>query len=144
MPLSVILAILFFLAIVLLWRRSQAANDAAEEVMRTVAPDIDGLRSLIAAGHIIAAIKLARRITGQDLKASKELIEALQRGEVTELPAAASTGAENAAATDPELLAHLRAGRTIEATKRWRHLTGAGLAGAKDAVDALAHRVGGG
>ncbi|MEU6866333.1 hypothetical protein ABZ924_24260 [Streptomyces sp. NPDC046876] len=39
-----------------------------------------------------------------------------------------------------EVRALLRAGRTIEAIKAYRGLTGAGLAEAKQAVDALAQR----
>jgi len=42
-----------------------------------------------------------------------------------------------AAGTPPEVVELARNGRKIEAIKRYRELTGVGLAGAKDVVDGL-------
>lgn len=44
--------------------------------------------------------------------------------------------------TDAELLDGLRRGNKIAAIKRYRELTGAGLSASKDAVEALAARLG--
>ena len=49
-------------------------------------------------------------------------------------PGAAAAGSP---ASDPELQRLVRDGKTIQAIKRYRELTGAGLAEAKDAVEAL-------
>ena len=48
-----------------------------------------------------------------------------------------SGAAHDAAIADPQLLAFLEQKHLIEAVKRYRELTGAGLKDSKDAVDAL-------
>jgi ribosomal protein L7/L12 len=126
-------------ALFFLWRWSSSVNEHAEEVMQAVAQDESGVRSLIALDETIAAIKLARKITGLDLKASKELIDSLRgRSDVT-LPirTPVSTDRLLAAARDHQIRASLAGGDTIAAIKRWRELTGHSLVEAKTAVEQL-------
>lgn len=59
-------------------------------------------------------------------------------------PPPPAPGSEGAAERDPRLRELLAAGKKIHAIKRYRELTGAGLKEAKDAVDALDRRYGGG
>ena len=48
----------------------------------------------------------------------------------------------DAADSDPEIIALIREGKMIHAIKRHRDLTGSGLKEAKDAIEAIAARVG--
>jgi ribosomal protein L7/L12 len=133
-----LIAILVVSVIVLI-RRSQAANEHAEELMRIVSQDESGVRSLIAQGETIAAIKLARKVTGLDLKASKELIDSLRGRSDVAFPLRTSVPADRllAAARDHQIRASLAGGDTIAAIKRWRELTGHSLVEAKAAVEQL-------
>lgn len=97
------------------------------------APD-PGVLAALQAGNKILAIKLYRERTGASLKASKEAVDALERGE--RAPAAAP-GSGGDPLQDSALLAAMAAGRKIVAVKRYRELTGASLREAKDAVDSL-------
>jgi ribosomal protein L7/L12 len=125
--------------VILLIRRSQTANEHAEELMKIVSQDEAGVRSLIAQGETIAAIKLARKITGLDLKASKELIDSLRgRSDVTfPLRTSAPTDRLLAAARDLQIRQLIARGNSIAAIQRWRELTGHSLAEAKTAVEQL-------
>lgn len=140
MPAAYIVGIVA-LGVVVLWRRSSAANEHAEEMMRIVPQDESGVRSLIAQGETIAAIKLARKITGLDLKASKELIDSLRgRSGVTFPIRGPGDPADSPTAHDPEILALVARGDTIGAIKRWRELTGQSLVEAKAAIEQLSER----
>ena len=91
------------------------------------------LSSLLQRGQKIAAIKLYRERTGANLKEAVDAIETLQRGEPIE-----SREPNNASPDDPEIVSLLQAGKKIAAIKLYRDKTGAGLATAKAAVEALA------
>ena len=87
-------------------------------------------------GRKIEAIKLYRERTGAGLKEAKDAVEAIERGDMARMPG----GIEGP--LEAGLLGLLREGRKIEAVKRYREATGAGLKEAKDAVEALASRHG--
>lgn len=126
------------------WNRSTMA--ALREQISLVSPDETGVRSLIAQDQRIAAIHLTRKVTGLGLKESKDLVEAMARGDAVsfeKLPANALDGLL-AAAKDAEIHALLRQGDTIGAIKRWRALTGGSLAEAHDAIETLARGLSGG
>lgn len=102
------------------------------------ATDAD-LRRMVQAGDKIGAIKLYRERTGLGLKEAKDAVEALAAG----APVAAPRAAPAAPVALPEgdddeaLRALVRAGRKIEAIKRYRQRTGLGLKEAKDVIDAM-------
>jgi ribosomal protein L7/L12 len=126
-------------ALILLWRWTSSVNEHAEEVMKAVAQDESGVRALIALDETVAAIKLARKITGLDLKASKELIESLRGGREVPFPRLTEVAPERllAAARDRQIRQLIAQGDTIAAIKRWRELTGHSLVEAKAAVEQL-------
>ena len=74
-----------------------------------------------------------RERTGAGLKEAKDAVDAFQRGQ-----APAPTGPGEA--LERELVGLLQRGQKIEAIKRYRERTGAGLKKSEDAVDALAAR----
>jgi len=90
------------------------------------------IRSLLADGRKIEAVKLYREQTGAGLAEAKEAVEALERDE--------ARGAEGPADSDlePEIVSLLEQGRKIEAVKLYREKTGVDLKEAKDAVEAIA------
>lgn len=93
---------------------------------------------LVRHGHKIQAIKLYREASGTDLATAKAFVEELERTlKSAELASATSSGNDDAA-----LRELLRGGQKIEAIKRYRERTGAGLKEAKDAVEALAAEAG--
>jgi ribosomal protein L7/L12 len=103
-----------------------------------VPADEHGVRKLIAAGEMIQAIKLVRSLTSLGLKESKDLVEAMQRGERTALPVRGDAEAP-ATGVSPELEAEVQRlladGERIQAIKLWRERTGWGLAESKEAVE---------
>jgi ribosomal protein L7/L12 len=99
------------------------------------------LPGLIAAGREIEAIKLVRRIRGLGLKEAKDAIDTMKRtGRLPSPASAPPTEAGGPAASDAEVLRLVAAGQLIDAIKRYRELTGAGLAEAKTAVERLGQR----
>jgi ribosomal protein L7/L12 len=94
---------------------------------------LDGrVLALLRDGRKIEAIKLYRDITGAGLKEAKDAVEALEKGgSLASKPTASS-------ADDADILELLREGQKIRAIKLYRDKTGAGLANAKNAVEALA------
>jgi ribosomal protein L7/L12 len=95
------------------------------------------VRSLMAEGQKIEAIKLYRERTGAGLKESKDAVEAIQRGQSA--PAVPASDRD----FEAELVALLERGQKIGAIKLYRERTGVGLKDAKDAVESLAERRGG-
>jgi ribosomal protein L7/L12 len=97
-----------------------------------------GVRQLIDAGELIQAIKLVRSLTSLGLKESKDLVDAMQRGERPEFPMYRPAKAPATGIT-PELEAEvqrlLAGGEKIQAIKLWREQTGWGLVESKDAVE---------
>jgi ribosomal protein L7/L12 len=108
------------------------SNNAEDEDLE------ERIRSLLAEGRKIEAIRLYRDATDASLAAAKEAVEALEQGRSLHL--ANKLDSEFRA----ELLALLQKGQKIEAIKLYRTRTGAGLKDAKDAVEALglAHGLG--
>ncbi len=90
------------------------------------------LTGMLQAGRKIDAIKRFRELTGAGLKEAKDAIEAIEQGRPSALPGKPDEGFES------ELTGMLQAGRKIDAIKRFRELTGAGLKEAKDAIERLA------
>ena len=89
------------------------------------------LRTLLAEGRKIAAIKRYREETGAGLVEAKQAVEALERDEP--LP----TGEPADSSPEAEIVALLQQGRKIKAIKLYREQTGLGLKEAKDAVEAM-------
>jgi len=90
------------------------------------------IRSLLAEGQRIEAIRVYREATAAGLAAAKEAVEALEQGR--SLPVANELDGELRA----ELLALLQQGQKIGAIKLYRDRTGTALASAKALVEALA------
>src|SRR5207302_9114522 len=90
------------------------------------------VRSLLAEGRKIEAIRAYRESTGAGLKEAKDVVDALEQG--------GPFGGRDDAAVDPdsELLELLGRGQKIQAIKVYRERTRAGLKEAKEAVEALA------
>jgi ribosomal protein L7/L12 len=105
--------------------------DANETALPT---DDEKLADLIKRGEKIGAVKFYRERTGVGLKEAVDAIEAMQRG--------GRPPGRSGSATDPsdvaEIVALLEQGKKIAAIKLYRDKTGAGLANAKAAVEALA------
>jgi len=91
------------------------------------------VRDLLGRGEKIEAIKRYRERTGAGLAEAAEAVTAIGRGERPDSPFLLS---------DPDdLLELLRQGRKIEAIKRYRERTGAGLKQAKDRAGPVARIV---
>lgn len=93
-------------------------------------------------GNKIQAIKRLFDLTGLNLQEAKNVIEAIERGEITIREGAPLIhnlipGSRNPteAFYDPQVQAELAQGRKINAIKRVREITGLGLKEAKDLVD---------
>ena len=105
----------------------------------TAAPATDAdLASLVRQGQKIEAIKRYRAQTGAGLAEAKAAVEAIERGE----KAPSGTDAPVPSGVDDELWELLKKGDKIEAIKRYRLRTGASLAEAKAAVEALGRQHG--
>lgn len=90
------------------------------------------LKSLLADGQKIEAVKLYRERTGAGLAEAKEAVEALGRGDA--LPQTQTPASD----VESEVLPLLEGGKKIQAIKLYRERTGVGLKEAKDAVEAIA------
>ncbi len=103
------------------------------------------LLDLIDGGNTIAAIQRHREATGSGLAASKAAVEAMIDSRLSRglRPVEPSHGSEAAVPTpeeafESELLGLLASGRKIEAIKRHRARTGAGLKQSRETVERLA------
>jgi ribosomal protein L7/L12 len=94
------------------------------------------VRTLLAEGRKIEAIKLYRGETGARLKEAKDAVEAIERGQPFLRPEGVDEPFER------ELVTLLGEGKKIEAIKRYRERTGTGLKESKDAVEGLGVRHG--
>lgn len=122
------------------WVRSRASAPPASTASppKHLPTTLEGeVRALLQAERAIEAIKLVRERTGLGLRAAKEAVEALQRGEP--LPAHPTTPrADHGSFDEAEVRRLLSESRVIEAIKLVRTQTGLGLKEAKDLVDELA------
>lgn len=106
-----------------------------------MAEPLDDIRALIAAGKKIEAIKCYRELSGCDLRTAKDAVEAMEAGGEPTAPVIAPASGPLTPA-QIELIRNLALqGNQIEAIKRYRTWTGAGLRDAKLAVDALVGEV---
>ena len=112
----------------------EQAGEKTRETIHENAPKVE--QELSSAGRKIEAIKVYREETGAGLKEAKDAVEAIERGQPFPPQREVDPPFER------ELVALLGEGRKIEAIKRYRERTGAGLKAAKDAVEALAARHG--
>lgn len=93
------------------------------------------LRQLLNENQRIQAVAAYRRRTGVDLMAAVEAIDALSRDQEFNV---SSSDAD----LEWEIVGHLERGEKIGAIKLYRTKTGLGLKEAKDAVEAIEHRMG--
>jgi ribosomal protein L7/L12 len=99
--------------------------------------DLEGhVRTLMAEGRKIEAIKVYREATGAGLKEAKDAVEGL------DLRGGLSHQLDVGEDFEPQLLSLLEQGQKIRAIKVYRERTGVGLKEAKDAVEALGRRHG--
>ena len=97
------------------------------------------VRELAATGRKLEAIKAYREATGADLVTAKNAVESLNSPQaayppqriLVDYPGTAPTGLN----LTPEIMALVEQGNKIQAIKRYRELTGAGLKEAKDKVE---------
>jgi ribosomal protein L7/L12 len=94
---------------------------------------LDDIKAQIAAGNMIAAIKLYRDATGAGLAEAKQAVELIAAGKPPPTGAAPSLSAD----AMEQVSALLMSGKKIEAIRVYRTAVGVGLKDAKDAVDAL-------
>lgn len=124
----------------------RAAHDVQKSAVRNqsthVKPDAD-IESLLAAGQLIAAIKLYRERTGVGLAEAKDAVEQMRdmmrRGDMVQMPhstvGTAHSSTTQASQADVERL--IADAQIVAAVKLQRERTGSGLKEAKDAVDAI-------
>jgi ribosomal protein L7/L12 len=113
--------------------------DSTADARGTATPATeDDLASLVRQGQKIEAIKRYRAQTGVGLAEAKAAVEAIERGEKAPVRGDAPPPAN----VDAELWDLLKRGEKIGAIKHYRERTGAGLAEAKAAVEALARQYG--
>jgi ribosomal protein L7/L12 len=94
------------------------------------------VRSLLAQGRKLEAVKVYKEHTGASLAAAKEAVEAMEPGTVDSSPAEPDSNLET------ELLRLLSQGRKLEAVKIYRDRWGVSLREAKEAAESLAARNG--
>jgi len=130
------------LAVALAWKI--ANYDAPARLRRSLAgasappPSETGVRQLLATGNKIEAIKLLRQIRHIGLKEAKDAVDEMERsGRLPPAVPGAPVPLPGAPAADAELSRLLDSGDLIGAIRRYRELTGCGLAEAKAAVDRL-------
>lgn len=102
-----------------------------------VTPDLEQqVRSLLAQGKKLEAVKIYKNEVGCGLKEAKDAVEALERGD----------GPVQSTVTDADLEADVRRllgnGEKIKAAKLYKERTGASLREAKQAIEAVATRHG--
>jgi ribosomal protein L7/L12 len=122
------------------------ANDLYSQVTLTdlasQSPQLAEMAQLIERRDIIRAIKIFRTVYGVGLKEAKDAVASLMAGESITLPAQPIMVAENNVNASPEIDAQVlqlvRAGKTIQAIKRYRELTNLGLKESKEVIEKIA------
>jgi ribosomal protein L7/L12 len=114
------------------------ADDMADAPGATAPATDADLASLVRQGQKIEAIKRYRAQTGAGLAEAKAAVEAIERGEKPPTV----PGAVPPNDVDADLWDLMKKGEKIQAIKLYRERTGAGLAEAKRAVEAIARQHG--
>lgn len=99
---------------------------------------LDDIKSHLAAGRTIEAIKLYRDATGAGLAEAKEAVELIAAGKP---PGGDGAVPRPDAAAMSEIESAIRSGRKIEAIRLYQQATEVDLKTAKEAVDALEVRL---
>ena len=94
------------------------------------------IKEMLAADNKIAAIKLYREITGVGLAEAKNAVEAVQRGESLEIPAAISVDGLDSS-LENRIKHYISQEKKIEAIKIYQEAYKCGLKEAKGAVDLI-------
>lgn len=136
---GIILVFIVGLALVYRWRRADIVT--VKPTVRPnsgppLAPD-DEIRHLLAAGNKLGAIKRVRELTGLDLKAAKEYVEAQPAAPSLAGLVQPSQPTLGASALAEEARRLMREGDKLVAIKHVREVTGMGLKEAKDFVERL-------
>lgn len=109
---------------------------------------LNEIASLLRGGRKIEAIKVYRRVTGASLADAKDALERLEQSimlsgsvqpNMAQLAGVANMGLPGVLLT--EIAQLIFQGQKIEAIKRYRQHTGAGLADAKSAVDQIEQQI---
>jgi ribosomal protein L7/L12 len=95
------------------------------------------IRQTAQSGRMIDAIKQYRSLTNAGLQEAKDAVEAMMRGDYVNAPAPDPASLPADLSQDRQILELMAQGNKIEAIKRFRALTNAGLKEAKDAVEAM-------
>jgi ribosomal protein L7/L12 len=99
--------------------------------------EMEGIRRALSTGNKIAAIKIYRESVGCDLREARDYIDALHQS-ILENPPVVTAEMAGVSQVDLEEVRRLAAsGSTIHAIKRYRELTGTGLAEAKEFVEGM-------
>ena len=101
--------------------------------------ELEEIRTLAQGGNLVEAIRRFRELYGVGLKEAKDAVEALAIGkeiEVKQISTGPLTSEVTGGALD-EVQELLRSGDKIAAIKRYREITDAGLAEAKEAVERI-------
>jgi ribosomal protein L7/L12 len=119
-------------------KAASVLNDLLENQPVTRGVDVELIRQLVHEGKKIDAIKLVREQTDLGLKEAKDVVEAIERGEMPELTARPAATAHGVSGVDlDEINELLLRDKKIEAIKLYREQTGVGLKEAKDAIEAI-------
>ena len=126
-------------AIIVVVARGKAVEvvTMAPPQQRAVVPPPPTPEELVRSGKKIEAIKRYREVNKVDLRTAKAAIDAMADGGAG-LP---SKGSVLRQVNDADIEHQIRTGHLIDAVKLYREKTGVGLKEAKDAVEALRHRM---
>lgn len=95
--------------------------------------DLERVRAAVTGGNKIEAIKLYRELARVGLAEAKSAVEAIEAGRQVGAPSLAAASNDDI----DQIQAAVFAGKTIEAIKLYRTITGEGLKESKQFVDAL-------
>ncbi len=114
------------------------ANLAPSDLPASSEIDWEPIKELLASGNKLEAIKVLRQQADLSLKAAKDAVEAVERGEQPDLTRNPLRGPTGPYAVDIERITDLLAhGNKLEAIKVLREQTHLGLKEAKDAVEEI-------
>lgn len=137
--LSVLLVIAAVVLVIWFQNRQAAADSGGGQPVNSAtlpplpADVIDQLKTQLAAGQKIEAIKIYRQATGAPLAEAKAAVEAIASGR----PVLAQSPLPQATDLEAQIRQLLADDQKLNAIKRYREATGADLKTAKDAVEAI-------